>query len=161
MPVVGVGIGGSGPGARERVAWAMAQLAQGPHWTLLGKSAAYANPAVGGKTLYPFVNAAGVVETPLGAPTFLRALRAMEARAGRVRLFKDGARTLDLDVLHCDLPWWRGPAVEVPHPRLLQRPFALCPLMEAYRDGKRPLPLFLLAQSARLGWQGRLCRLEG
>ena len=60
----------------------------------------------------------------------LDALQAIERALGRVRRERWGPREIDLDVL-----WIAGVVVDdarlvVPHPRLLDRPFALVPLLE-------------------------------
>src|SRR5437016_4288974 len=46
-----------------------------------------------------YLNAAAELETSLSAPELLRALLEVEKKLGRVRLEKDGPRTLDLDLL--------------------------------------------------------------
>lgn len=75
-----------------------------------------------------FLNAAIAVRC--GSPEeMLATIRALEAKHGRVRDERWGPRTLDLDVLVWDDRVLHG-ALEVPHPRLHQRRFALAPLAD-------------------------------
>src|SRR5947209_20610938 len=46
-----------------------------------------------------YLNAAAEIATTLSAPNLLRALADVEQKLGRVRLERDGPRTLDLDLL--------------------------------------------------------------
>jgi 2-amino-4-hydroxy-6-hydroxymethyldihydropteridine diphosphokinase len=148
-----VGIGGSGDGAARGVAEAMTSLvALG---TIRGRSARYANPAWGGATRAPFVNACVVIESPHGAAAVMGLLLSFERQRGRVRAMKNGARTLDLDLL-----WWTSPVSSssttssltptVPHPRLAGRAFAVIPLVEALDDAGVSVPVQLRAAAARL-----------
>ena len=91
-----------------------------------------------------FVNAACAVETGLSAHDLLRSLLAIEAELGRTRDGERwGPRTVDLDLLlYGDETIDDPPDLEVPHPRLVERAFALEPLVEldpeiALPDGRR------------------------
>ena len=78
-----------------------------------------------------FLNGAMAVETSLSARELLDALLRVERELGRVR---DGARwgprTIDLDLLVYGDEIVDEPGLEVPHPRLHERRFALEPLAE-------------------------------
>lgn len=140
-----VGIGASGALAEARVADGVRRVRDVVH--VLSVSRAYANPAFGGVTHERFVNAAAVVECAWGAAALLHTLHAIERDVGRVRGAKNGARALDLDVL------WAldavGPLtltvdaqriVAVPHPRVLERPSAVVPAVEALERAGVPVP---------------------
>lgn len=148
----GVGVGGSGDGALDRVrdgVDAIAAIAP-----ILGRSRSYANPAWGGATRAPFVNACVVVQTSCSSSSLLQALHSLERRAGRVRGQKNIARTLDLDILWSSaLPAASTSTASpvVPHPRLLQRAFAVIPLVEALDDAGVVVSLALRGAHARLG----------
>ena len=58
----------------------------------------------------------------------------MEQTAGRVRTVRWGPRTLDVDVLWVDGVTVDKPDLQVPHPRLRERPFVLAPLAELAPD---------------------------
>lgn len=79
----------------------------------------------------PFLNAAARVRSALGPRDMLAALKALEAGLGRdpggVRF---GPRAVDCDILLREGGPWRDEALEIPHPRLAERRFALVPLLD-------------------------------
>jgi 2-amino-4-hydroxy-6-hydroxymethyldihydropteridine diphosphokinase len=78
-----------------------------------------------------FLNAAAAVETDLGPRELLECLLAVERALGRTREGRRfGPRTIDLDLLVYGDAVVREPGLEVPHPRLHERRFALEPLAE-------------------------------
>ena len=73
----------------------------------------------------------------------MRQLLAIEAAFGRVRTERNAPRTLDLDLLWTELGEVHvhragAPEVDLPHPRLHERPFALAPLVEVVPDAFDP-----------------------
>jgi 2-amino-4-hydroxy-6-hydroxymethyldihydropteridine diphosphokinase len=83
-----------------------------------------------------FLNGACAVETELDPAALLIRLLAVERQLGRTRGdgHRFGPRTVDLDLLvHGDLIV-DEPGLEVPHPRLVERRFALAPLAEIAPD---------------------------
>jgi 2-amino-4-hydroxy-6-hydroxymethyldihydropteridine diphosphokinase len=77
-----------------------------------------------------FLNAACRVRTALGPSALLALVKRMEEELGRVPGVRFGPRALD-----CDLLVWDGgevslPDLEIPHPRLAARRFALLPLLD-------------------------------
>jgi 2-amino-4-hydroxy-6-hydroxymethyldihydropteridine diphosphokinase len=86
--------------------------------------------AVGGPSQGPYLNAAMEIETGLSPYQLLRELQKIETDLGRVRLLKDGPRTIDLDILTYGDFRINEEALCIPHPRLLQRDFVLHPLSE-------------------------------
>lgn len=77
----------------------------------------------------PFVNAVAVIRTMHGARDLLQILHDIEQKFGRVRLRKNGPRTLDLDLIAYDGLVMHDQPV-LPHPRLSERAFVLVPLAE-------------------------------
>jgi 2-amino-4-hydroxy-6-hydroxymethyldihydropteridine diphosphokinase len=80
-----------------------------------------------------YLNAAVVVDQiAAGAPPdpwrLLARLQDLEAVFGRQRQQRWGPRHLDLDMLWCGALRFRAAALELPHPRLLERTFVLAPL---------------------------------
>lgn len=94
------------------------------------RSTVYETAPVGGPPQPPYLNAALALDTALSPDELMRALLAIEASLGRVRAEKNGPRTIDLDLLWIDGVTLRTKDLEVPHPRLLSRAFALGPLLE-------------------------------
>jgi 2-amino-4-hydroxy-6-hydroxymethyldihydropteridine diphosphokinase len=97
-----------------------------------------------------FVNAVARVETELSPRALLDRLLAVERGLGRTRAGpRFGPRTVDLDLLLYGAEVVREPGLEVPHPRLHERRFALEPLVELDPDlvvpGRGPLSALLAA----------------
>jgi len=88
-----------------------------------------------------YCNAAVLVEWPGDLPTLLHACRDFEIAAGRDRDTEQrwGPRVLDLDLLAARDLVWRGPELEIPHPRLHERAFALVPAAEIVPDWIHPV----------------------
>ncbi len=82
-----------------------------------------------------FLNAAARVASSLSPPEFLREAKAIERGLGRdpggVRF---GPREIDCDLLLWEGGEWRDADLEIPHPRLAERRFALLPLLDIDPD---------------------------
>jgi 2-amino-4-hydroxy-6-hydroxymethyldihydropteridine diphosphokinase len=121
--------------------------------TPLTVSSLYETDAVGAPG--PFIGAAGRVgpTVGLGGPylnaavrlgwngspqALLAALLSIEGRFGRVRRERFGPRTLDLDVLFIEDVLVEEPGLVIPHPRVLERRFALEPLLEVAPEARHP-----------------------
>jgi 2-amino-4-hydroxy-6-hydroxymethyldihydropteridine diphosphokinase len=87
-------------------------------------------PPVGGPAQGPYLNAVLEIETGLSPYQLLQELQKIEADLGRVRLVKDGPRTIDLDILTYGNFCIKEEALCIPHPRILEREFVLRPLSE-------------------------------
>ena len=84
-----------------------------------------------GKTDQPdFLNQALLLETGLDAPTLLQALLGIEAQMGRRRGEKYGSRIIDIDILFFNDAIIHQPGLQIPHPEIQNRRFALAPLEE-------------------------------
>lgn len=75
-----------------------------------------------------YLNAVLEVETALSAPDLLKQCLAVEARFGRRREERWGARTLDVDLLFLGEETRGEASLVLPHPRLHLRRFVLKPL---------------------------------
>jgi 2-amino-4-hydroxy-6-hydroxymethyldihydropteridine diphosphokinase len=95
------------------------------------RSTLHETSAVGGPAGQPrYLNAAAELATELPPGALLERLLAVEADHGRVRVEKDGARTLDLDLLIYRDRIIEEPGLSVPHPRMWSRAFVMAPLRE-------------------------------
>ena len=87
----------------------------------------------------PFRNAAARVRADLDPPGMLAEAKRLEAELGRdpggVRF---GPRVIDCDVLLWDGGAYRDDRLEIPHPRLHERRFALLPLLDLDPDLRLP-----------------------
>jgi 2-amino-4-hydroxy-6-hydroxymethyldihydropteridine diphosphokinase len=101
-------------------------------------SSVYETAPVGGPEQGPFLNMAVRVATTASPLGLLRACHRAERAAHRVRRERWGPRTLDVDVLLYDDRRIATPRLVVPHPRLVDRPFALIPLIEVAPGARLP-----------------------
>lgn len=85
---------------------------------------------VGGPAQEKFLNASIEIETLLSPRELLTHLQKIESALGRVRIVKNGPRTIDLDILFYDDKKIREEDLVVPHPRIKKREFVLNPLKE-------------------------------
>ncbi len=77
-----------------------------------------------------YLNGVIKLKTGLGAKELLKKLQSIEKDLGRVRLAKNAPRTIDLDILLYDDKKIDEPELQVPHPRMFERPFVIEPLLE-------------------------------
>lgn len=77
-----------------------------------------------------FLNIAVETETALTPESLLGALLGIEAALGRVRLFKNGPRIIDLDLLLFGDEEINNSVLILPHPRMYEREFVLKPLCD-------------------------------
>jgi 2-amino-4-hydroxy-6-hydroxymethyldihydropteridine diphosphokinase len=135
--VVGLGANLGDPVEALRGALAALRAADGVE--VVGASHLYVTTAIG-PPQPDYLNAAVALRTSLAPLELLALLHALERAARRVRVrgLRNGPRTLDLDVLL----WGREaidlPGLVVPHPRLVERRFALEPLLEVAPDAALP-----------------------
>ena len=84
-----------------------------------------------GKTDQPsFLNQVLQIQTGLEPKQLLKKILSIEKKLGRFRKEKNGPRTIDIDILLFDDAIIKEPSLEVPHPRMQDRRFALTPLAE-------------------------------
>ena len=99
---------------------------------LVGVSSLRETDPVGFEDQPRFLNGAAELRTSLDARELLERLLAIERRLGRVRGEgpRFGPRTIDLDLLLYGDEQIDEPGLQIPHPRLHERRFALEPLAE-------------------------------
>ena len=94
-------------------------------------SALYETAPVGGPDDQgPYLNAALVADTTLGARDVLRLLHRIEASRERRRAVHWGPRTLDLDLLVYGDLVSEDADLQVPHPRMQDRRFVMVPVCD-------------------------------
>ncbi|HEY8774796.1 MAG TPA: 2-amino-4-hydroxy-6-hydroxymethyldihydropteridine diphosphokinase [Gaiellaceae bacterium] len=110
---------------------ALEQLASEPEIALVAVSGFRETDPVGITEQPRFLNAAAAVDTELPARQLLDRLLAVERKLGRTRTGpRFGPRTIDLDLLLYGDAEIAEEGLQVPHPRLHERLFALEPLAE-------------------------------
>jgi len=121
--------------------------------TVVSRSRIYSSAHVGGPPQPTYVNAALVLDTECDPPTLLGHTQAIERTLGRDRSdeVRWGPRTIDIDLL---LAGDAGelvlvlPGLQLPHPRLHERAFAMAGVVELSPDlvhpnERRPLQAML------------------
>lgn len=134
MTAAVVGLGGNIGDTRALMAAAVAKLAQHPEIAVEAVSALYETPPWGKTDQPPFLNAAARLETTLTPRALLETLLSIERALGRHRAERWGPRTLDLDVLLFGHGEVDEPGLQIPHPHLHERAFALRPLIDVMPD---------------------------
>jgi len=109
-----------------------------PGLRVTASSRVWETKPVGGPPQPDYLNAVIRIETDLSARDLLDVARRVEARLGRVRKERWGARTMDVDVLLYDDEEIDESDLVVPHPRMRHRAFVLLPLFELEPDPVLP-----------------------
>lgn len=97
-------------------------------------SSLYRTKPVGYLEQDDFVNAVIELECSLEPMKLYEKLAQIELDFGRVRLIKNGPRTLDLDVISCANFISNDPKLILPHPRAQERAFVIVPMSEIAPD---------------------------
>lgn len=100
-----------------------------------------------------FLNAAVRARSAMDPPAVLAACKGAERSLGRRPGVRFGPRVIDCDVLVWEGGAWSDERLEVPHPRLAERRFALLPLLDldpglVLADGRRLDELLALLDPA-------------
>ncbi len=120
------------------------QVKQKLHATVgdvVATSSLYETEPVGGPEQAYYINAVLVVETKQTPHALMASLLQIEESLGRIRTIPWGPRVVDLDLLLMDdvvLDLPGPPALQLPHPRLVERRFVLVPLTEIAPNLKYP-----------------------
>lgn len=135
-----VGLGANLGDAQASVRTAAARLGQLPATECLALSRLYRTPAWGLEAQPDFINAVAMLRTGLEPLALLEHLLAVERDFGRDRSREQrwGPRRLDLDLLLFGDRVLDVPGLQLPHPRLHERAFALVPLLEVAPDAWIP-----------------------
>lgn len=88
------------------------------------------NPPFGYLEQDDFLNALILVRTALRPRALLRYVLRVEKRFGRKRLFQDGPRTLDIDVIFYEKVQMQSSELTLPHYGWMQRASVLIPLAQ-------------------------------
>lgn len=130
-----VGLGGNLGMPARQIAAALHRLAHWPGVAGLRSSRLYRSPPWGDPDQPEYVNAVACLDHEGGADALLAGLLAIEREAGRRRGGpRWGPRSLDLDLLVYGAQRIDRPGLQVPHPRLAERPFVLLPMAELVPD---------------------------
>lgn len=150
QPASGIFLGlGSNLGDRlENLACALGHLAAGGV-CIKAVSSVYESRAILVEDQPDFLNCVTSVATSLGPEDLLDVCLQVEKQMGRVRLQRWGPRLIDVDILLFHGVTLENERLQIPHPGLTERAFALVPLLEIAPDVRlpsgEPLSRFLLS----------------
>jgi 2-amino-4-hydroxy-6-hydroxymethyldihydropteridine diphosphokinase len=126
-----VGLGANLGDRAATLTRAIELLGERPEIDVVGVSSFRETDPVGWLDQPRFLNAAVAIDTTLAPAELLDTLLQVERELGRVREGpRYGPRTVDLDLLLMDGLTIDEPGLELPHPRLHERVFALEPLAD-------------------------------
>jgi 2-amino-4-hydroxy-6-hydroxymethyldihydropteridine diphosphokinase len=136
-----IGLGSNRGDKKENLRRALRELEAAGLGRVLRKSSLWRTEPKGMEDAEDFLNAAALIETSLSPEELLQGLLEIEKQMGRVRgnSAAPEPRRLDLDILMIEDRQIHQPGLEVPHPRLHQRRFALAPLGELAADWVHPV----------------------
>lgn len=109
-----------------------------PRTRVVARSALYRSAPVGVAGQPDYINAVIALDTTLAPRALLEALLAIEHEGGRSRDYHMAPRTMDLDLLLYGDAVIDEPGLQVPHPRMHERAFALVPLAEIAAEAVIP-----------------------
>jgi 2-amino-4-hydroxy-6-hydroxymethyldihydropteridine diphosphokinase len=93
-----------------------------------------------GKTDQPwFLNQVVEMQTELEPKPFLRMVKAIENKMGRIRTIPKGPRCIDIDILLAENRIVRSMDLIIPHPEIAERNFVLVPLKEIAFETVHPV----------------------
>lgn len=130
---------GSNVGDREEyIDQAIFLLKKTPHMKVRKASSIYETSAEGVADQPPFLNSAVEIKTTLPPHKLLDVVQSIENTLGREREIEWGPRTIDIDILLYGKVIISDDRLQVPHPLLHERLFALMPLAEIAPDVIHP-----------------------
>ena len=94
-----------------------------------------------------FLNLAAEVETCLLPFQLLNCIHRIEHKLKRRRTFRNGPRTIDIDIVFYRNAAINTPTLQIPHPRYKERAFVLAPLSDLIPTGLAHRPPRVYSQS--------------
>lgn len=110
-----------------------------PEIVLLQRSRVYETEPWGYADQPAFLNMVVSAETELSPFDLLKKLKGLEGSLGRVPIFKNGPRLIDMDILFYDDLIMKSDSLTIPHPRLHERAFVLIPMLDIAPDFVHPI----------------------
>lgn len=133
-----LGLGGNLGNPRENIEAAIQTLRR-MGVRIVRKSSLYRTEPVGFTRQSWFLNQAIAIRTDLSPWKLLAEAKAIERALGRRPGPRNGPRPIDIDILLAEETILRTASLEIPHPRLSERRFALAPLVEIAPDLVHPV----------------------
>lgn len=121
---------GSNLGVREAHMYQAKQLLENQCGTITVTSSLYETAAWGNEEQPAFLNQALALSTNMTARQLIRAILKIEKQMGRIRQEKYGPRIIDIDILLFNDEIHDYHLLQLPHPEMNNRRFALTPMAE-------------------------------
>ena len=129
-----IGIGSNMGDKRCMITQAIQRLDEIPGMQVEAVAPFYRTAPIGYAKQAYFINTVVKVSTVFTPRQLLKELQQIENAFGRKRTIRWGPRTLDLDILiYGDLEL-DEPDLQIPHPRMQERAFVICPLADINPD---------------------------
>lgn len=133
-----IGLGSNLDNPNFQIITALNKIKRVRNINLLQISSMYSSPPYGFKEQANFVNAVIKIQSSLNPFDLLNILNQMEKDQKRVKYFKNGPRTIDLDILLFGSIIMNTDRLKIPHPEITNRPFVTKPLCEISPNIKLP-----------------------
>jgi 2-amino-4-hydroxy-6-hydroxymethyldihydropteridine diphosphokinase len=133
-----LGLGGNLGDPRENIEAAVLKLRRAG-MRIVRKSSIYRTEPVGFARQPWFLNQVIAIRTDLSPWKLLAEAKAIEVELGRRPGPRNRPRPIDIDILLAEGTILRTAHLEIPHPRLPERRFALVPLVEIAPDHVHPI----------------------
>jgi|GEM_PF-99595 len=136
MPKVVLSLGSNIPPKKTNIQRAIAEIIKRKIGTILMIAPYYQTDAMGKTDQDWFINTCILLETQQKPLDLLKALQTIEDDLGRVRTEKWGPRSIDIDIILCELDedeqkqFKKNPQLTIPHPEMLNRKFVLRPIYD-------------------------------
>ena len=147
MKICYLGLGSNLNSPVRQLRLAIQYLKQIPSSSLLAIAPFYPNEAVGRRGQPKYCNTVVKFATTLPPEQLLDACQAIEAKQGRVRRVRWGARPIDIDILYYGHLKINSARLILPHPRIKERAFVLQPLNDLCFAKPSDMPVDLLDRS--------------
>lgn len=102
-------------------------------------SPVYETPPWGYLDQQKFLNQVVKAETQLMPTDLLEYIKEIEEQQGRQETFRNGPRSIDLDIIFYDQEVINSPPLTIPHPRMETRAFVLVPLADLAPHYQHPI----------------------
>jgi len=129
-----IGVGSSGTHAANYISKAESKLRNHPKIIFLSAAKIIKGPVVDANYFEIFSNTCFALESHLGLDQLWLEVRQIEHELGRMRVFHNGPRTIDLDILWTSEGQRDTVFLNLPHPQLTSRDFALRPALEIKKN---------------------------
>jgi 2-amino-4-hydroxy-6-hydroxymethyldihydropteridine diphosphokinase len=130
---------GSNLGDRKKNLEKAAEMLSEEGIHIISASSVYITEPVGIVTEFWFYNQVLEVETSVVPEELLIQIKRIEEQMGRVHVGCLSSRSIDIDILLAGKKTVSTKNLQIPHPRMAERNFVLCPLAEIAPEVKHPV----------------------